>query len=140
MSQLWLLYLLKGEIMTMVERRPREQKSLVESGLNELRQELDRRVLNVVIDIGLILDALGIQDSTGELSFLDKDHELETIITQDNLDSETRTNYIIYVNKLGNREELLFYATVYKNDIRMSTFRRGIWEDVLTQLAETCRR
>jgi hypothetical protein len=124
--------------MNMLQKRPREnENSLVASGLKDIRQTLRSQVLNVIINIGLVLDALGIaEDGQEGIAYYDELHDIK-ISSKD--EYGTTAYAIVFGPYKSNGETVLFKAPFYESEVRAIIFKRGPWEDVLTQLAETCR-
>lgn len=112
-------------------------ETLIDFAIKDVKRKFDGEVIDIVIDIGLIIKYLGIKKDKHVIHYYSDKHSI-LIIKEEN---EEPDYYVFKVNEedLSNRIKL-FHLTINEESNRLHTFQRGVWENTLRQISETCRR
>jgi len=111
------------------------EDSFVKSKLRDYNFDHKNRTLNLLIDLGLILQAFGDIDKENNVYYFNKDEAL--LIVQ-----EALNNNVYYVfrttENITNREKLL-HIIVKSDHIIVDKFKRGTWEKLVKTIAIKAR-
>lgn len=108
-----------------------DNKSFISFGLASARQQINNFMLDVIINIGLILQTLGTRDN--DLWY----YTLE----QDSLTLEERDHeyFVFKLTKTDDSKIKIFQVKVGDHGLNLETFQRGNWEKTLAAIAENIR-
>lgn len=104
-----------------------DNKSFISLGLASARQQINNFMLDVIINIGLILKALGTHDE--DLWYYRLEH--------DNLIIEEKNHeyFVFKKSKTDDSKIKIFQVKVGNHGLNLETFQRGGWEKTLSVFA-----